>query len=48
VTYLRELAASGARLHGASDPAFNTINVLIDGRDARRPSQDAGLDVPRR
>jgi arginine decarboxylase len=28
VTYLRELAASGARLHGASDPAFNTINVL--------------------
>jgi arginine/lysine/ornithine decarboxylase len=40
VTYLRELAASGARLHGASDPAFNTINVLIDGPDARRPSQD--------
>jgi arginine decarboxylase len=28
VTYLRELAASGARLHGASDPAFETINVL--------------------
>jgi arginine/lysine/ornithine decarboxylase len=28
VDYLRELAASGARLHGASDPAFNTINVL--------------------
>src|SRR3954462_12723138 len=28
VTYLRELAASGARLHGASDPAFQTINVL--------------------
>jgi arginine decarboxylase len=48
VTYLRELAASGARLHGASDPAFNTINVLIDGPDARRPSQDAGLDVPGR
>jgi arginine decarboxylase len=28
VAYLRELAASGARLHGASDPAFATINVL--------------------
>ena len=28
VAYLRELAASGARLHGASDPEFQTINVL--------------------
>jgi arginine decarboxylase len=28
VAYLRELAASGARLHGASDPAFETVNVL--------------------
>ncbi len=28
VAYLRALAASGARLHGASDPAFRTINVL--------------------
>src|ERR671924_738979 len=28
VAYLRELAASGARLHGASDPSFETINVL--------------------
>lgn len=32
VAYLRELAASGARLHGASDPAFETINVLVEGR----------------
>lgn len=32
VAYLRELAASGARLHGASDPAFETINVLREGR----------------
>jgi arginine decarboxylase len=32
VAYLRELAASGARLHGASDPAFHTINVLREGR----------------
>jgi arginine decarboxylase len=28
VAYLRELAAGGARLHGASDPRFETINVL--------------------
>jgi arginine decarboxylase len=28
IAYLRELAASGARLHGASDPAFETMNVL--------------------
>jgi arginine decarboxylase len=28
VAYLQELAAAGARLHGASDPAFETVNVL--------------------
>ena len=28
VAYLRELVATGARLHGASDPGFRTINVL--------------------
>jgi arginine decarboxylase len=28
VAYLRGLVAAGARLHGASDPAFATINVL--------------------
>jgi arginine decarboxylase len=28
VAYLRELKASGARLHGASDPGFQTIWVL--------------------
>lgn len=28
VAYLRELAAAGARLHGASDPGFETIHVL--------------------
>jgi arginine/lysine/ornithine decarboxylase len=32
VSYLRELADSGARLHGASDPKFQTINVLREGR----------------
>jgi arginine decarboxylase len=32
VAYLRELADSGARLHGASDPAFRTINVLVEPR----------------
>jgi arginine decarboxylase len=30
VAYLRELAAAGARLHGASDPAFETVTVLRD------------------
>jgi arginine decarboxylase len=30
VEYLRTLADSGARLHGASDPAFQTINVLAE------------------
>jgi arginine decarboxylase len=30
VDYLRELAAAGARLHGASDPAFETVTVLRD------------------
>src|SRR3954469_56137 len=28
IAYLRELADSGARLHGASDPRFLTVNVL--------------------
>src|SRR3954449_3855883 len=30
VAYLRELADSGARLHGASDPEFRTINFLVE------------------
>jgi len=30
VAYLRELAVAGARLHGASDPAFETVTVLRD------------------
>jgi arginine decarboxylase len=30
VAYLRELAAAGARLHGASDPSFETVMVLRD------------------
>src|SRR5215203_6820646 len=49
VAYLRELAASGARLHGASDPQFQTINVLRNGRpDARPPDSERGPDAPRR
>ncbi len=28
VAHLRQLRASGARLHGASDPDFATVNVL--------------------
>ena len=30
--YRCELAATGARLHGASDPAFATIHVLLEAR----------------
>lgn len=30
VSYLRDLVEAGARLHGASDPDFRTINVLRD------------------
>src|SRR6476469_1921012 len=30
VAYLREIVAGGARLHGASDPSFASINVLIE------------------
>ncbi len=29
VEYLHELVTTGARLHGASDPAFATVNVLV-------------------
>jgi arginine decarboxylase len=28
VSYLRELTAAGARLHGAADPTFSTVRVL--------------------
>ena len=31
VQYLRELTTAGARLHGASDPSFQTVFVLVDG-----------------
>ena len=31
VVYLRELVASGARLHGASDPSFERVHVLVEG-----------------
>lgn len=29
VNYLRELTAAGARLHGAADPTFTTLRVLV-------------------
>ncbi len=29
VNYLRELVATGARLHGAADPSFQTLRVLV-------------------
>jgi arginine decarboxylase len=31
VAYLRELVATGARLHGASDPRFERVHVLVEG-----------------
>jgi arginine decarboxylase len=30
VGYLRELTSAGARLHGAADPTFATVRVLIE------------------
>jgi lysine decarboxylase len=30
VAYLRELTSAGARLHGAADPSFATVRVLIE------------------
>ncbi len=29
VAYLRALTAAGARLHGAADPSFSTLRVLL-------------------
>ncbi|OAI39663.1 hypothetical protein AYO39_00290 [Actinobacteria bacterium SCGC AG-212-D09] len=31
VAYLRELTGAGARLHGAADPTFNTVRVMVEG-----------------
>jgi lysine decarboxylase len=30
IAYLRELTAAGARLHGAADPSFATVRVLVE------------------
>jgi arginine decarboxylase len=30
VSYLRELTSAGARLHGAADPTFKTVRVLVE------------------
>ena len=30
VAYLRELTSAGARLHGAADPSFKTVRVLVE------------------
>jgi arginine decarboxylase len=30
VAYLRELTSAGARLHGAADPSFTTVRVLVE------------------
>jgi lysine decarboxylase len=31
IAYLRELTRAGARLHGAADPSFRTVRVLVEG-----------------
>ena len=31
IAYLRELTSAGARLHGAADPTFATVRVLVEG-----------------
>jgi lysine decarboxylase len=36
VDYLRELTGAGARLHGAADPTFATLRVLVEA-PATRP-----------
>jgi lysine decarboxylase len=41
VAYLRELTGAGARLHGASDPSFATVRVLVEsGIESRPPVGD--------
>ena len=30
IAYLRELTLAGARLHGAADPEFDTLRVLLE------------------
>jgi arginine decarboxylase len=42
IAYLRELRDSGARLHGASDPAFRTIFVLAGPSGAVGERDEAG------
>jgi lysine decarboxylase len=32
IAYLRELTVAGARLHGAADPSFSTVRVLVEAR----------------
>jgi hypothetical protein len=45
VRYLRGLTAAGARLHGAADPTFTTVRVLVaderGGRAAERTERPA-------
>ncbi|HEY1522889.1 MAG TPA: DegT/DnrJ/EryC1/StrS family aminotransferase [Solirubrobacteraceae bacterium] len=33
IAYLRELTTAGARLHGAADPSFRTVRVLVDSAE---------------
>ena len=38
VEYLRELTTAGARLHGAADPSFATVRVLVSAPAAVEPA----------
>jgi lysine decarboxylase len=41
VSYLRKLTAAGARLHGAADPTFDTVRVLVTNGQP----QELGLEA---
>jgi lysine decarboxylase len=40
VTYLRRLTEAGARLHGASDPGFTTLRVLVQAPAGQMTDRD--------
>ncbi len=42
VDYLRALTAAGARLHGAADPTFATVRVMVDATRPGVPAAAAG------
>jgi lysine decarboxylase len=45
IEYLRALTAAGARLHGAADPSFATVRVLLERAPDERPAAVASAAV---